>query len=357
MGFLLSVLLFSHSLFSLNDAGSDDSTYHAHTFVLGVNYGTIWAHNPPVAHLAQSHPWQISAEYLRLSPQKEWSRSYHNPYFGLELQYFNYQSPVLGSSLAGVVFLEPVLYNRFRYRIGTGAVANFKPFNLESNTTNSMIGSHFAFVMQAQINYYQPISKKLQVRFALGLTHFSNGAFAQPNAGINNFFVGAALCRRSKALPWPKKTIDSAVFRKGFSWILGTSFSLVENFPVDGPKYPIYHVIGRCQYRVGRKSSPLIGLDYIRNMALAKKLEDDPSLGTEIGRVGLILGHELHISKVSLMTELGIYIRKKQVPDPNSYQRYGLRYYWTPHLFTGWYLKTHKARAECIEWALGWKFG
>lgn len=356
MGFLATVLLFSHSIFCLSSAESADSTYHPQTLVLGVNYGAIWAHNPPVYHLAQSHPWQISVEYLRQSPEKEWSQTYHHPYFGMELQYFNYQSPVLGSSLAGVVFLEPVLYKRFRYRIGTGMVANFKPFNVKTNTTNVMLGGPVALVMQGQINYYQSISAKYELRFGIGLTHFSNGAFTQPNSGINNFFIGTALCHRGKTVARPHKINDSASFKKGISFVFGTSFSLVEKFPVDGPKYPIYHLIGRAQYRVGRLSSLLVGLDYIRNMALAKKLEEEPKFGTEVGRVALTLGHELHISKVSMITELGIYIRKKQSLDPGAYQRYGLRYYWTRQFYSSMYLKTHKARAECIEWGLGWKF-
>lgn len=356
--FLLFILGFFIPRFSsgLTKWGEDGGSRRI--MVLGTNYGAIWAHNPPVYHLAQSHPWQISVEYLRHLPKKEWSRVYRYPYFGTALQYVHYRSPELGSSIAGIVFLEPKIYNRFRYRIGTGLVFNTKPFNLESNQTNNMLGGRLALVMHIQVNYYQTIGTRQYVRLGMGLTHFSNGAFKQPNSGINNFFIGVAWCyssasaRRESAL----KTEDTT-FRRGFSGIISGSFSVVEKFPVNGPKYPVYHASGRAQYRIGRKSSLGVGLDYIRNMAIAQKLKEEPQLGTEIGRVGFVFGHEMHISKVSMLTELGIYIRKKQSLDPGFYHRIGLRYSLSEHIFAGMYLKTHKARAECIEWSLGARLG
>ena len=326
-------------------------------YTMGYGYGGIVAHNPQVHHLAQSHPWNMVAEYAWINGREEWSAAYKYPKVGIMGQYFNYQSPnVLGHSAAAVLYMEPRLWKRLSYRLGTGLVYNSRPFSLENNTTNLMLGSHLALVMHGQLSFYQPVLPSLHLRFSLGITHFSNGAYKLPNAGINNFYVAVAAQFGPKPMfgqepgrePYfhatPKKRWTAAVSATG---------ALVEKLPLGGPKYAVYHIHTRAAYRLGRKSSLLVGGDFAYNPANQAFLDQKPEFGTNDARFGLAAGHELHISKVSLVAEYGYYIIKNQHINSDFYQRYGLKYYLSPKLFTATYLKTHASKAECFEWGLG----
>lgn len=209
-------------------------------------------------------------------------------------------------------------------------------------------------VMHGQFSYYQPVNHQFGLRFGLGLTHFSNGAFTQPNSGINVFFasIGAVTWPLGRAIsmepnkdkfqPNPRFSVD------GFA-----SFSLVEKLPVGGPKYPVFHASIRPFYRVGRKSSLYAGLDFCYNQARAQLIREKPWFGKREGRLGFLIGHELHISKLSLLTDFGFYLIKPHEIDPWFYQRYGFRWKATGPVSILLLLKVHRSKAECLELGVG----
>ena len=198
----------------------------------------------------------------------------------------------------------------------------------------------------------------MEFKLGLGLTHFSNGAFEVPNSGINNFFMVLGLSQKRMGsspgfdtlVNFPKNE-----FSKGLSYYTSCSIAWVEKLPVDGPKYAVYHLHNRLAYRNNRKTSLLLGIDFAFNNANAQKIRERPEFGPREGRLGLVLGHELHISKWSLLTEFGYDLIKQQTINPNLFQRYGFKYYPTKRLSAGIYLKVHISKAECIEWAIGYQ--
>lgn len=354
------ILLLIFCSFDVPGQGKIDSIrcYQNGQFVLDAAFGGIIAHNPPVKHLAQSHPRIVSLEYSVENHQAEWSKEFKFPKVGFALQYFDYQNPnLLGSSLAGLFFMEPRLNQRFTYRIGSGLVFNSNPFDLKTNTKNFMLGSRFAMVMHGQISYYQPVSQVFGLRFGLGITHFSNGAYTQPNSGINVFYASLG------AVGWPEKQRISIstpeppfLVDRRFSMEAFASFALVEKLPVGGPKYPVYQASVRPGYRLGRKSSIYAGLDFCYNEARAQLIREKPWFGKREGRLGFLLGHELHISKLSLLTDFGFYLIKPNDIDPWLYQRYGFRYRFSNPLSLLLLLKVHRSKAECLELGFGYLF-
>jgi hypothetical protein len=71
--------------------------------------------------------------------------------------------------------------------------------------------------------------------------------------------------------------------------------------------------------------------------------------------MGLILGHELVVGNIGLMTQAGYYFYRpfKGDKDPNFYQRYGLKYYIGKRYFITTMLKTHGGRADNFDFGLG----
>ncbi len=354
------------SIISQNSNKSDFpwfAAWHPRTarYCAGINYGAIWAHNKPVYHLAQSHPVQLFGEIHFRKLERLWCKNYRAASAGVNITYTDYRSNVLGKSIAAITFLEPWLRKNTSFRIGTGVVYNTNPFDLQSNSTNIMLGSRFAMVMHCQISrtfcYRLSFSKAKYpfLRLGIGLTHFSNGAFSQPNSGINNLFISAGFCFGEQGHEYAYKHPPTFP-TDSLSFSIASSFSLVEKFPVGGPKYAVYQIQGRVKYRIGKLSRLQTGLDWMKNQSVAAEIKEQPQLGTQAAVLGIPFGHELLISqKLSMITELGLYIYKRHQVHPGMYQRYGLRYQLWPGAFTGIMLKTHLGKAECLELNIGYQ--
>jgi hypothetical protein len=125
-----------------------------------------------------------------------------------------------------------------------------------------------------------------------------------------------------------------------------------------------YHVGAYADKRIGRKSALQFGADlffsryledYIKfvSVAFPKEHESYTDANTDYKRVGLFVGHELFINKLSIETQFGYYVYKPFDYEVDVYQRLALKYYVTKTVFTGLGLKTHNASAEAIEVSLG----
>ena len=93
-------------------------------------------------------------------------------------------------------------------------------------------------------------------------------------------------------------------------------------------------------------------LDYIEFTSVAFP-EKNIDATTDYKRIGLVLGHELFINKLSIETQLGYYVYKPFNYETNLYQRLGAKYYIYKNIFAGVSLKAHGGRAEAIEASLG----
>ena len=70
-------------------------------------------------------------------------------------------------------------------------------------------------------------------------------------------------------------------------------------------------------------------------------------------RVGLFIGHELFINKLSVVTQLGYYVYYPYDFETRTYIRVGLKYYVYKKWFASLALKSHGARAEAVELGIG----
>jgi hypothetical protein len=315
----------------------------AREWSLGLGYGGIIAHNQVVKHLAQSHPFQLNLDFL----QQEQGGSSCNRY-GMALHYIDYQSGKLGKSLASLLFFEPRLSKNLYLRIGSGVGWNSRPFHLETNPGNNMMGSAFAGAMQGRILLNSEIKKSLRFKFGLGITHFSNGSYSLPNMGINHFYLFSSL---GFLQPQPALAGSDLINqRKGLVAGFSVSASLVERFPLSGKKYPVWQLQTRLGFQNKRRSVFSTGLDLMYNAALASRIKEFPEEGTSVLMTGIPLSHSWRIlPSWSILTEAGIYLFRHNRLYPALYQRYGFRYQLSGGISAGLLLKTHLAKAECLE--------
>ena len=81
--------------------------------------------------------------------------------------------------------------------------------------------------------------------------------------------------------------------------------------------------------------------------------EENVSGDEDYKRVGLFVGHELFINRMSIVTQLGYYVYYPFDFEGRTYFRIGLKRYFGKKFFGAITLKSHGAKAEAVEFGIG----
>lgn len=332
----------------------------------GIGYkaigGYIWAHKGNLDNL-RAHTYGGSIEFrYKTANKKQWHRIYNNPIWGVQLYYSYLGNPnILGAAYGILPYAElPIIKKKhwelnFRGTAGLGYITN--PFNLEKNTKNRTIGSHFNgnISVHGSLNIF--LSKNLELNLVGGLTHFSNGNFRMPNLGIN--------------LP------DISI---GFSHYLGqkeVKEKKPDNFFTEKDEYYFTFVLGRkntdyifshdvipasLQFKYLRRLTPTSqlggGVDYFYdegNFFVDNRTGDTQKKGFEkASELAIKISHEAKLNFITFMTDWGTYLYNSNKVKGLFYQRIGLRFQLIPKISIHTALKTHFARADYFEWGINY---
>jgi hypothetical protein len=329
--------------------------------------GNIFRHTQEVSHLATGHPdgFLVSIN-KKSSGKKEWQQVYGYPDYGISFQAIDFKNNYLGKNYAiGLHYNFYFLKRHLLFRVSQGIGFTTNPYNKETNNKNNAFGSKFLDNNYILLQYQkQNLLGPIGFQTGFMLTHFSNARFKAPNSGINsysftlglnyNFIKSKSIIKDSlpNSKSFAEKIKYNLAFRTGIS-----------EAPVVGiGQRQFYHIGLYADKRFNRKSAIQLGTDvffsrylkdYIQfsSVAFPDKKPVDPN--TDYKRIGVFVGHELFINKLSIETQFGYYVYKPFKYDIDIYQRLVLKYYINKKLFTGIGLKTHKAKAEAAELTLG----
>jgi hypothetical protein len=354
----------STSGISAQDVQRNTYSVDVHSF-----YGFVLKHAPSVGHLAKTHPYGFEINYNQITTgTKAWHKLYRYPEVGYAIGMFDFRNPVLGQAIYGFAYMDKALVqgksSALRLKIGTGVVFITKPYDPETNFQNTALSSPVTYGMRGELSHSYQLNKHWQIRSGITLTHFSNGAYKLPNSGINipALKVGVLYIPH---VPHIQRAagVDSAssVSGKSVQFNFSAAFTIKEIGLPGGPKYPGGVLSGYVNRQLSRKSALNLGLDGFYNTAVKHIIESDPKVDSlripDFKRVGLTFGHELFISRVSMLVQMGVYVYKPYDDiDKRIYQRYGLKYAINRYLFAGVLLKTHYGTADFMEWTLGVKW-
>ncbi len=329
--------------------------------------GNIYKHTQEVSHLATGHPDGFLISLNKKSTgKKEWQQSYGYPDYGISFQAIDFKNNYLGKNYAVGLHYNFYFFNRnLLFRISQGIGITTNPYDKETNNKNNAFGTkvldnNYILLQYQKQNILGPIG--LQTGFIL--THFSNARFKAPNSGINSYAFTVGLNYNfnkdvtiiKDSLPNTKSYAEKIKYNLAFR-------TGVSEAPVVGiGQRQFYHVGLYADKRFNRKSALQLGTDiffsrylkdYIQfsSVAFPDKKPVDPN--TDYKRVGVFVGHELFINKLSIETQLGYYVYKPFKYEIDYYQRLALKYYLHKNVFTGFGLKTHNGRAEAAELTLG----
>lgn len=357
--YLLSFLLFG--LMASAQQNADSPLFEVHFL-----RGNVLPHTPEIYHLITGHPEGVMLEFSRQThSREEWQTAYHFPDYGLYFLYQDFKNEILGKNYAlGAHYRFYFLRRHLSFQVAQGLAMTTHPYDKYTNSKNRAFGSRYMGNTNFVLNYQQDhILGGLGLEAGLYFTHFSNGRTKSPNSGINTYGINLGvrydLTPQKKLIPdsiVPVKSVVepikfNAVFRYGFN----------ESYVIGSGQKPFYHLGVYADKRLNRKSALQLGLDFFATTSIQEYInyrsiaypEEHLDPDTDYRRLGLFIGHELFINRISIETQVGYYVYRPFNFDVRYYDRVGLKYYWSPVFYSSVAVKTHGFLAEAIEYGIG----
>jgi len=322
------------------------------------HYGFIVQHKKDMDPLVTGHIPAIELFYRHnFTGIKEWEKFYNYPHAGMALQWLGFNNDKMGQAWSVLPYMSFPLrkgkITEWHLRSALGLAYLSNGFNLDENRKNIAISSAFNASVQFNLQAHWRLFREVELMTALSFTHFSNGAFKEPNAGINiagvqaglNINLGRQVRVNHSSFP---------IIDKKIKW-LGTVSGFPKSVqPVEGPKFMALTFSLNGLKRFSGKSSFGGTADFMYDASLSSRARQ---MGTEIKvpvRMGMTLAYELHIGKITIPIQQGFYLINPLKKDGFVYQRIGIRYHFTQRFLAQCLLKSHIATADYIEFGFGY---
>lgn len=327
--------------------------------------GNVLPHTKDLYHL-QGHADGVMLSFLKQTHGKdEWHSAYNFPDYGVYLEYQNYNNDFLGKVYAaGVQYNFYFLNRNLELKLSQGIGYATNPYDKLENSKNKAFGSTLMANTNIGLFYKKEhLLDKFGLQAGFLFTHFSNGRTKSPNSGINSFLLNVGVNYDfSKVTNKPR---DTALIKKDFREPIKYNIVVRSGFnesPVIGSgQHPFYHIGFFVDKRFNRKSALQLGTDlfltnsfkdFIKYKSVAfPELNINPN--TDYKRVGVFVGYELFVNRISLEAQVGYYVYRPFVNDIAIYDRVGFKYHINPKVYTSFSVKTHMFLAEALEFGVG----
>lgn len=356
---LLPIILFTNIIFPQKSEKSK---------VLDVNYfrGNVMAHSPDLHQLITGHPDGLWVSFSqKTNGNKDWHALYNYPEYGGYFLYQDYKNKLLGQNFAVGAFYNFYFLNRkLSFKIAQGIGITSNPYDKETNSKNKAFGSKVMGNINFGLNYKKEnVIDNFGFQAGFLFTHFSNGRIKSPNSGINTYCLNMGV---NYVFDEVKTIKEDSVFVKSkfteplkYNVLFRTGFN--ESPVIGSGQKPFYHIGFYADKRINRKSAIQLGTElflttsikeYIRFRSISFP-EKPVDIDTDYKRVGVFVGHELFINKISIEGQIGYYIYRPFKDGAPIYDRVGMKYYFSKKVFTGVSLVTHGFLAEAMEFVIG----
>ena len=357
----LLVWCFAASFFVGSSQNKLSSTY------LDINYfkGTIPLHNTDILHLIQGHPEGLIIGWNhRTDGKKEWQQRYNYPDFGASFMYQDLKNEALGNTFGFYGHFNFYFFKRrLMLRVGQGIVVASNPYDKNSNPKNIAFGSKLLASPYLMLNYKKPnLLGPIGLQTGLAFFHASNGNFKAPNTSVNtislNIGLNYDLDTKEVVYEEPiKETVIDKTFKYNFVLRSGVNQSDV----VGSEQFPFMTLSAYADKRINFFSAFQVGVEAFFSKTLQEEIyyrsvafpENPSDSNADYKRIGGFLGYELFVNNWSLVTQLGYYLYYPYDFEGRTYNRLGLKYYFSDQWFGAISVKSHMATAEALEFGIG----
>src|SRR5690606_36346220 len=225
-------------------------------------------------------------------------------------------------------------------------------------------GSDLLSTTYMMLNYRKEnIIDGLGFQAGISLIHYSNANVKAPNNSTNTlaFNLGATYLLDAQNEPEYQPQSEEKKFTEKIKYNIVFRTGVNESDIVDMGQFPFYIVSAYDDKRLSRKSAVQIGADIFYSKFLEELIyfysvaypERNISGDEDFKRVGVFVGHELFINKMSIETQLGYYVYYPFDFEGQTFKRIGFKRYFGDTFFGAVTLKTHEAKTEAVEFGIG----
>lgn len=342
---------------------------------LSFQYGKVIKHTSVLRYEEPQFGYGITCNLKSQTyGNKEWHQFHRYPQLGVALSFYD-----LGNrSQLGYAFgVRPniTLYMKRKptfnsyFNIGAGLAYLNKIFHPIDNPNNNAIGSHINAMIAFGFGLSWDFKPPWKLNAGFGLTHYSNGAGALPNFGLNFPRINIGL-QYTPGLNYPtdylRSEVDKKINSRRFGWTAYTAIGFRESISIGGPHYPIYIASAAGTYRFNKVNRLLAGFEYEFNTVAYRFGKHTYSFTSEkdarrkSSRVLFFLADEFLFGQWSIQIQAGIYVSRSNIlKNTLIYNKIGLRYYLPKmgrsgsQIYTGVFLKSHISVAEYFSFAVG----
>lgn len=365
MNFKYTAFLFFSVLFSFSQESQEHTKY---TLDASQFYGSIILHNPDISHLITAHPGGIILGYNRKTyGAEEWEERYNYPDVGYSFIYQDMNNETLGKNYSLYAHYNFYFLKRnMQLRVGQGIAYTTNPYDKETNFRNNAYGSDFLSSTYLMLNYHKEnMIAGLGFKAGISLIHYSNANFRAPNTSTNTIAFNAGLVYDldgGEAVEYIFRDKEKVTEPVKYNVVLRTGLN--ESDVIDMGQYGFVVASAYADKRLGRKSAVQLGADVFFSNFLKELIryqsisfpENGVNADDDFKRVGVFVGHELFINKLSIISQLGFYVYYPFDFEGRMYNRMGLKRYFGDTVFGEITLKSHGAKAEAVEFGIGIRF-
>jgi len=332
-----------------------------------VNYfkGNIALHNDDILHLIKGHPEGFILSWNKKTfGNQEWEQRYNYPDYGFSFSYQNLKNDVLGNNYSLYAHYNFYFLKRhLMLRIAQGLAYSTNPYDKIDNHKNNAFGSTIMSSTYLMLNYKKErIFDRFGIQAGLALIHYSNANVKAPNTSINStvFNFGVTYNLEEEEPEYVSSTTNEK-FTEPIKYNFVFRSGVNESDVVGSGQFPFYIFSAFADKRLGYKSAIQLGADVFFSEFLKELIyynsvafpENSVTGDEDYKRVGVFVGHELFINKMSVVTQLGYYVYYPYDFEGRTYMRIGLKRYFGNKWFAAITLKSHAAKAEAVEFGIG----
>ena len=345
-------------------SSQEEKTKRYYSFDANAYYGSIFLHNPDISHLISEHPAGFMLGYNRKTfGVAEWQQAYNYPDLGGSFIYHNSKNATLGDNYGLYAHFNFYFLKRnLQFRIGQGVSYADNPYDRNDNFRNNAYGSKFLSSTFLMLNYHKEnIFKGLGIKAGISVMHYSNANVKAPNTSTNTLAlnVGLVYTLSEDEPEYIRREKDKIT--EPFRYNLAFRTGINESDIIGAGQFPFYIFSGYADKRVSSKSAIQLGADVFFSNFLKELIryqsisfpENNVAADTDFKRVGVFVGHELFINKLSIGTQLGYYVYYPYDFEGRVYSRFSLKRYFGDKIFGVISLKSHGAAAEAVEFGVG----
>lgn len=361
MKYWLTSLIALIGLLSFSQEEKPSNSY----FDLNYFSGTIALHNTDILHLITGRPEGFILSWNKKTFGNDaWEERYNYPDYGASFIYQDLKNENLGNVFALYAHYNFYFFKRnVMLRLGQGLGYTTNPYDRIENPKNVAFGTHVLSATYLMLNYKKErIFKHFGLQAGLALMHYSNGNVKAPNTSTNTLALNVGLTYNLEAIDKDYiENEDEEKFTEPIKYNLAFRTGINQSDVIGSGQFPFYILSAYADKRLSHTSAIQFGADVFFSNFLKELIyyqsvsfpEENVSGDEDYKRVGVFIGHELFINRMSIITQLGYYVYYPFDFEGRTYIRIGLKRYFGKKFFAAVTLKSHGAKAEAVEFGIG----